>query len=184
MHQAQIKPPTAGKIPNFNQQSLTTQTPGAARSLLTDEQILKARGEVEPKPNAKDICSLGSLRERTPQFVKFTSDGGATWRYAVINDYFYKTCVSNPGYTTRPYTCKLTLDYSVDMYLEVMPNGREKLMINLHDEVFSKYKIFIRPATQVEVEGIEFSHRPSREFRRSGRGLLTAIVTRKLENAS
>ncbi len=112
------------------------------RSAL-DDVILKERGEKEPRLTDSDIHSVEGLISFAGQAVKFSKNGGDTWKYALLwrqSEHFREG------------------GYGFAMYEEVMPNVDVHCRGSFTDKDFGR-GLIVRPvANESELEGVRFSY--------------------------
>lgn len=107
-----------------------------------DYIILEVRGQRELKFNETDIYNLADLEQFCGKVVKYTRDGGRTWRYAKLWDAPLQRVDFSVGYLTDE---------------EVMPNARVHCRASFRDVDFQR-GLVVRPTTDEEIQGIEFSY--------------------------
>jgi hypothetical protein len=109
-----------------------------------DNQILVARGKVEPTATENDIRTLEDLGKFAGRPIKFSRDSGVRWHYAILGNESRPVGFSN-GKTGFP------------IYDEVMPNTQVHMRTSIMQDEF-KSGIIVRPATLEEVAKIKFSY--------------------------
>lgn len=111
--------------------------------LALDNDILEARGENELPINEHDIRTLKQLDQYRGKIVKYTYDGGKTWRYTKITsrgpEYFRG---GSFGYNTNE---------------EVLPNAQTHGSHALTDDSFKK-GLVARPTSDEETKDMKFSY--------------------------
>ncbi|HEX8974828.1 MAG TPA: hypothetical protein VF817_05115 [Patescibacteria group bacterium] len=107
-----------------------------------DNIILAARGQQEPKPNGADIYNLAGMEQFRGKVVKYTKDGGKTWRYAQVWDTPVQGFDFSKGYRTNE---------------EVMPNAQVHSSCSLREVDFQRGMV-VRSTTDEEIQGIKFSY--------------------------
>ena len=131
----------------------TDQQKNDERAFALDYQILRTRGEAEPRESSTDIRSVDALvasMEISP-FVKFTRDGGETWRYAKLS---YGFSYQKEGREVPNFS---NGGPGLHANWEVLPNA------GIHQSrAFTKKDfeegLLVRPATPEELTGIKFSY--------------------------
>jgi len=120
-----------------------TPPPTVVERFALDDEILKARGQSELPINENDIKNLEQLDQFRGQVVKYTQDGGKTWRYTRLD------------YRDPDYFSNGSFGYRADE--EVLPNTQVHSSHALTDERFSN-GLVVRPATPGEIHGRKFSY--------------------------
>ncbi|MEX2209372.1 MAG: hypothetical protein WD603_02565 [Patescibacteria group bacterium] len=123
------------------------ETEQRAERSRKDQAILTVRGEREPVHTKRDVTSFEGLDGLRGEVVKFTRDGGKTWRYGKLGNRGpenFEDAVS--GDTVEGYGIRL----------ELMPNQPVDVADSLTASDFEKGMV-VRPTKRRETKDMRFS---------------------------